>query len=182
MDKILFTRVRPVKAPQRANQHDAGIDFFLPTITDDMLKALKEVNPTDRGYFGYGNLNTEQSYLIIPPQQRILIPSGIKVWINPKNSALIAHNKSGISTKKGLDVLANVIDADYTGEVHISLFNTSEYDVVLESGSKIIQFIHTPVLLTEMVEVENKDYTQEVNKVGTDRGEGGFGSTDKKKK
>ena len=180
MDKILFTRTRAVKAPTRANIHDAGIDFFMPVVDDVMVEDLKKKNPQQ--YYYTGDENTENSYLVIPPHQRILIPSGIKVWINPKNTALIAFNKSGVSTKRGIDVLACVVDADYTGEVHLSLLNTSDDDVIFKSGDKVVQFIHTPILLTDMEEIDIDKYNQEVAKVGTDRGEGGFGSTDKKKK
>jgi hypothetical protein len=30
MSKVYFTKVRDVKTPNRANQHDAGTDFFVP--------------------------------------------------------------------------------------------------------------------------------------------------------
>ena len=30
---IEFTRIRDVKAPSRANSHDAGTDFFVPNYT-----------------------------------------------------------------------------------------------------------------------------------------------------
>lgn len=180
MDKILFTTVRHVKDPQRANQHDAGIDFFMPMIDEDLANALIEKNLP--GSYSVSQVGTENSSLILRPHQRVLIPSGVKVWINPKNSALIAHNKSGISTKFGLDVLACVVDADYTGEVHISLYNTSDNPVTLTYGQKIIQLVHTPIILSELEKVDGETYQAEVNKVGTDRGEGGFGSTDNKKK
>lgn len=180
MDKILFTTTRHVKDPQRANQHDAGIDFFMPMIDENLANALLEKNSVNA--YSVGQVGTENSYLIIKPHQRVLIPSGVKVWINPKESALIAQNKSGISTKLGLDVLACVVDADYTGEVHISLYNTSETSVTLTYGQKIIQLVHTPVILSTLEKVDQDTYKAEVEKVGTDRGEGGFGSTDKKKK
>lgn len=180
MEKILFTRTRAVKAPARANTHDAGIDFFMPVIDSEMSRALREKNPFQHYYTG--NEDTENSYLIIPAHQRVLIPSGVRVWIQPKDSALIAFNKSGVATKQGLDVLACVVDADYTGEIHLSFFNTSDEDVIIKSGDKVTQFIHTPILLSEMSEVEEAEYRAEVAKTGTDRGEGGFGSTDRKKK
>lgn len=180
MGKILFTRTRAVKAPARANTHDAGIDFFMPVIDDAMVGDLKKKNPQQ--YYYTGDENTENSYLIIPAHQRVLIPSGIRVWINPKDTALIAFNKSGVSTKQGIDVLACVVDADYTGEVHLSLLNTSDEDVIFKAGDKVTQFIHVPVILSEMAEVEESEYGSEVAKTGTDRGDGGFGSTDKKKK
>ena len=88
--------------------------------------------------------------LFLKPGQRILIPSGIKVWIENKQSALVAANKSGIATKRGLTFTAQVIDADYTGEIHIGLQNNSNRMVTLQSNDKIIQFLHTPIILSTM--------------------------------
>jgi dUTPase len=50
-----------------------------------------------------------------------MIPSGVKVWIMDKHTYLQATNKSGVASKFHLDVMANTIDADYQGEIHINL-------------------------------------------------------------
>ena len=67
-------------------------------------------------------------------------------------------NKSGIATKRGLTFTAQVIDADYTGEIHIGLQNNSNRMVTLQSNDKIIQFLHTPIILSTMEEVTNDSY------------------------
>lgn len=120
------------------------------------------------------NVKTEFK-ISIAPQHRILVPSGIKVWIEKKDSALIATNKSGIATKKGLVVGATTIDSDYTGEVHLSVVNTTDVYVDVICGEKLIQFIHTPVILSSLEEVDNDTYNNISTE--TDRGAGGFGST-----
>lgn len=113
--------------------------------------------------------------IVIPPHERILIPSGIRVWIEPKDSALIATNKSGVATKKGLVVGATTVDSEYTGEVHLSLINTNNYYIDVECGDKIVQFIHTPVILSQMTEITENEY-KEISS-NSSRGSGGFGST-----
>lgn len=166
--RIYFTKIRDVKIPQRANQHDAGIDFFIPYFTDEFLEDLTEKNPQL-------DIHIYQNQIAIPTNQRILIPSGIRVWIEDKNSALIANNKSGIATKKGLIFGASVVDADYTGEIHLSLINVSPHTQYIQEGEKIIQFIHTPIILSSLQEVSLQDYATLA--LHSDRGEGGFGST-----
>jgi dUTP pyrophosphatase len=108
----------------------------------------------------------------------ILIPSGIKVRL-PKGYALIAFNKSGIATKRGLDIGACVIDSDYLGEIHIHLTKTSRAkdmeNEMNKAGDKIAQFILVPIALPEAVEITNDEYE---NLGPTQRNAGGFGSTD----
>ena len=103
-----------------------------------------------------------------------MIPSGIKVWIHDKNTYLQATNKSGVASKFHLDVMANTIDADYQGEVHINLCNNVNTTIMLKGGQKIVQFIHKQYINTQWAEITNDEY----NAIGvTDRGEGGFNST-----
>ena len=112
--------------------------------------------------------------MTILPNGRVLIPSGIKTWMTP-GTALIAANKSGVASKKGLIFGAQVIDSDYAGEVHISVINTSNVPVTIKTGEKLIQFIHTPVLMTKPEEVDEYTFNSLHDK--SVRGEGGFGST-----
>ena len=112
------------------------------------------------------------NYIRVPKNSRILIPSGIKVNV-PKGYALIAFNKSGIATKKGLIVGACVVDNGYQGEVHISLINTTNNDVCIFQNQKIVQFILMPVANQKIDEVTLDQLYQNESH----RGQGGFGST-----
>ena len=38
--------------------------------------------------------------------------------------------------------MANTIDADYQGEVHINLCNNGNTDITVQTGQKLVQFIH----------------------------------------
>lgn len=170
---ILFTKVRDVKTPERGTPESAGIDFFMPEMDQKMIKDLLKKNEKSC-------IIVLKDSIIIPAGERILIPSGIKVWIENKETMLMAANKSGISTKHGLIFTAEVVDSDYTGEVHIGLYNTSHQMVTINPGDKLIQFIQVPVFLSKMIEVDNETYQKFVEFYGTQRGDGGFGSTDSK--
>ena len=143
-------------------------------IEEELISDIKDKNPDFSAYI------IKLGQLFLKPGQRILIPSGIKVWIENKQSALVAANKSGIATKRGLTFTAQIIDADYTGEIHIGLQNNSNRMVTLQSNDKIIQFLHTPIILSTMEEVTNDSYNDILESNIIDRGENGFGSTDKK--
>lgn len=81
--EIKFSKTKNVKSPTRGTSQSAGIDFFIP---DDWNDGLS---------------------LYMNPNSSVLIPSGIKVNV-PEGYALIAFNKSGIATKKNLQVGACV--------------------------------------------------------------------------
>lgn len=142
---LQFSKVRRVKEPTRGTPGSAGIDFFVP-------------------------LDLER--ITVQPQCRVLIPSGIKANV-PDGYALIAMNKSGVASKKGLDVLACVVDSDYQGEIHLSLVNTGRDLIFIDPGEKLVQFLLIPVEHCAVEEVELDKLFPAV----TDRGEGGFGST-----
>lgn len=169
MTEIKFLKVRDVKSPQRGTPEAAGIDFFVPNYDEQFIKDLKEKNPDI-------SIGVEENNfkIYLQPNTRVMIPSGIKTWM-PMASALIAANKSGVATKKGLIFGAQVVDSDYAGEVHISVINVSNKVQIIENGDKLIQFIHTPVLLSNLEPVDEDEFAKLHDK--SLRGEGGFGST-----
>ena len=140
-----FTRIRDVKSPTRANSTDAGIDFFIPNDFD------KE---------------------ILEPGEKILIPSGVRVNV-PEGYALVAFNKSGIATKRDLQVGACVVDHGYQGEVHIHVFNYGNDQQHLHAGDKIVQFVLLPLGDPAIEEVNEEELYTSISSRGT----GGFGSS-----
>jgi dUTPase len=188
MNRFRFTKVRDVEAPKRSNVGDAGLDFYTPRdLTFDQLvtanKNAENIFVTKEAT-GYGMVLVETdpetgfiTSLKLGPHARVLIPSGIRGLIEPQDSALIAANKSGKASKQSLLFTAEVIDSPYTGEIHIGICNTSSCSTDIELGSKLIQFIHTPIYLTTPEEISNSDYEAEAENWGT-RGSDGFGSTD----
>jgi dUTPase len=117
------------------------------------------------------------NYFPIMPFSRVNIPSGIYCQMAESSRALIAANKSGIASKHGLIFGAQVVDFEYQGEIHINVINTSSKVVRIYEDMKLIQFIETPIIISDIEEVDTLSslYCKE-----TSRADGGFGSTDKK--
>lgn len=188
--KIFFTKLGEVKSPVRAFPTSAGIDFFMPKIDEGLIKDLLHKNPRPFGNIkqGVNPENNAVTYeLIIYPGQRVIIPSRIKVWfMDDTPSALIAANKSGLASKKGIQFTAQVIDQEYSGEIHLGIMNTGDDLVSFKEGDKVIQFIHTPIFTSDLVELHNESYDWAVKEwesffsLGETRGSNGFGSTDSK--
>lgn len=147
MSEIGFVKTRDVRSPERGTSKAAGIDFFVPN--DFQTVSLK-------------------------PGERALIPSGIKVRV-PTGFALIFHNKSGVGSKLGLDRLAEVVDEDYTGEIHLNVVNTGNESVEITPGMKLLQGLIIPINYCMPTEFSSEE--ELYNDFDTERGSGGFGST-----
>jgi dUTP pyrophosphatase len=143
--EIKILKVREVNTPSRGTDESAGLDFYLPA----------------------------GETLVIPPHQKVLVPSGIKVSI-PKNHALIAFNKSGVAAKKGVIVGSCVVDSDYQGEIHLQLINTTNDVQLFYPNEKVTQFILLPIVLANPVIVNSES---DLWLKDSQRGSGGFGST-----
>ena len=108
----------------------------------------------------------------LTPHSRVLIPTGLYMAI-PFGYELQVRPRSGLALKEGLS-LANcvaTIDSDYRGEVGIIILNTSNEDRFIEDGERIAQILLKKVETWEWKEVKNLS--------NTERGEGGFGHTNK---
>jgi dUTP pyrophosphatase len=100
-----------------------------------------------------------------------MIPTGLAVAI-PDGHAGLVLPRSGLASKHGL-TLANapgLIDAGYRGEVIVAVVNLDrEQSVTIESGDRIAQLVI--VALPEVAPT----FVEELP--GSQRGEGGFGSS-----
>lgn len=130
-------------------------------------EALLPVRQTS-GSVGYDLHSTENN--MIEPFSRKLISTGLRVNIPRGMYGRIAP-RSSLAWKHSVDVGAGVIDNDYRGEVKVLLINTGKNPYEVKKGDRIAQLIFencsTPKL--EVVSEEELDIT--------DRGTGGFGST-----
>ena len=141
--KVKVMRLRKdIPLPQYRHQGDAGVD---------LLNAGEEIS--------------------LKPQERALIPTGIRVAV-PLGYELQIRPRSGLAINKGLTVLntPGTVDSTYRGEVKVIIFNTSPKESVeIKKGERIAQAVLKKVEPIEWEECEGLDETT--------RNEGGFGST-----
>jgi len=108
-------------------------------------------------------------------EEPVLIKTGLSVEV-PVGYEVQVRPKSGLALKKGLTVLNSpgTVDANYRGELGVILINHGKYIKVIQKGQKIAQIVVAQVERAEIEVVEDLS--------GTERGEGGFGSTGLKAK
>ncbi len=108
--------------------------------------------------------------IVLGPLERALVPTGIFIELPVGFEAQI-RPRSGLATKHGITVIntPGTVDADYRGELKVSLVNLSKEAFAIEPGERIAQMI---VSRHEHVEWEDVEVLSD-----TERGEGGWGST-----
>lgn len=110
-------------------------------------------------------------YLILPPGERALIPTGLILDI-PAGHNVRIHPRSGLSFKTGL-TLSNcegVIDEDYIEQLFVSMMNTSQKEVKIYHGDRIAQ-LEMIKTLPYSIDIITEKPKQKTNRSG------GFGST-----
>ena len=108
------------------------------------------------------------------PGARALVRLGFSVKL-PTGMELQVRPRSGLALKKGITVLNSpgTIDSDYTGEVGVILFNSTNDTFHFGPGDRIAQGV--------LARYETAQFEVVDELPTTERGQGGFGSTDLKK-
>lgn len=109
---------------------------------------------------------------VVEPQQRKLIKTGIKMEI-PYGYVGLIKPRSGLALKKGIMVMAGVVDPGYRGDIGVILYNSSDEPFSVQSGE--IAIAQMLFIFTQNIEPLIVDSLED-----SDRGELGFGSSDKK--
>lgn len=112
----------------------------------------------------------------LAPGERRLFSTGLKALI-PSGYWVKFHERSGLASKAGIQVLAGVIDNTYTGLWKVLLFNCSDTEVCISPGQAVAQFTIETVTLSSVMEVDPITFEQEEQL--RSRKDNGFGSTDK---
>lgn len=112
----------------------------------------------------------------IPFERNIEVKTGICFEIPPEYvGILFARSSYG---KKGITIHHGIIDCEYRGEIILYIRNTfrdeKNYaipEIVIKRGDKIAQIVFIPIPKVNLIQVDNLSES--------DRGEKGFGSSDK---
>ena len=99
--------------------------------------------------------------------QAVVIDTGVHVAI-PIGYVGMLKSKSGLNVKHDI-VGEGVVDANYTGSIHVKLYNHGTESYMIEKGDKISQLVIMPIITPELEPVDELDET--------DRGDKGLGSS-----
>lgn len=152
---------------EQLNSYTPKIDLKYKKLNPDAKDPFYNY-PSDSGFDLYATQTVS-----IAKFGRALIPTGLSFDIKDGYEIQV-RSKSGLAINQGLMVLNSpgTVDNGYTGEVQVIIFNTNDFMVTIEKGTKIGQAVLCPVANGKWVDLQ--ETTEEINK---DRNENGFGST-----
>ena len=109
----------------------------------------------------------------VPARGQLLVHTKLKISFPPGVYGRIA-SRSGLSLIHNIEVGAGVIDSDYQGEIMVILRNHSDIPYSFGTKKAIAQLILERNLIVPVKEIQDQVQTFG----STNRGNGGFGSTD----
>jgi len=136
----------------------------------NLEQALKKDFSLHRGTefsAGFDLFTATQDKFYLSSNEVVKVPTGISVEI-PENYFGLITLRSSVK-EFCLTNGVGIIDADYRGEIILSLRNLTSVVQILNPGMKIAQLLLVPVSMVKAAEV--------LSLTSTARGTGGFGST-----
>ena len=141
---------------------------------------VKRLRPTAQipsratdGSAGYDLHADLEQPLSIQPGEIKKVPTGIAIAIGDKSAVGLVYARSGLASKFGIAPIncVGVIDSDYRGELFVPLTNHGPEEYTIHPGDRIAQLVLAPIYTPALEEADSLDET--------DRGAGGFGSTNR---
>ena len=114
---------------------------------------------------------TSRVEITLQPGERALVPTGISIAL-PNGFAAFVHPRSGLALKHGVSIVntPGTVDAGFRGELKVILINHDrDTAITFHKGDRIAQLV--------IQKVEQAQFIDVAYLPGSDRGEGGFGST-----
>lgn len=109
--------------------------------------------------------------ITLPPHEVVKVPTGI-IMAMDSEYGMILKERSSLGSN-GIALRAGVIDSGYRGEVIICLENTTDKPINLDTTKAIAQ----GVLISNPLKVIEEYTADEIEAIDSERGNGGFGST-----
>ena len=148
----------------------------------------------------------EEDFMILPPHQATLIPTGLYSCVSD-DYVLLGRDRGSTGTK-GMRFASGVIDSSYRGEIFIPIVNETDREIVIAKSEEIFktlilaqnthqvslhdfQPIQTPryypyskaigqLLVVPVPKIEVKELTvEELQAIPSERGTGALGSSGK---
>lgn len=88
------------------------------------------------------------SPITIKAGETVLVGTGLAIYLADPNYVGLIMPRSGLGHKYGIVLgnLTGVIDADYQGELMVSIWNRSQTDFVLQPAERMAQYLVVPVM------------------------------------
>lgn len=115
---------------------------------------------------------------VIPAGGSAVVPNGLNLTIPDSESYwLQIQLRSSKGFKYSLIPHYGTVDAGYTGDLGVKIYNVGKEDVVIEEGERYAQIAVIKKPEYEIIELNDEEFNELKSK--QNRGDGGFGSSGK---
>lgn len=144
--------------------HKTHKDAVIPEIAYNGTSAAFDITATE---------NT-----LIPAGKYAIVPNGLNLTINEKDPYYMAVAlRSSMGFKKNLICHPGIIDAGYTGDLGVKIYNLGTEDILIEKGQKYAQITVHQKNSFKFVELNDEEFDK--FKASQLRADSGFGSSGK---
>lgn len=143
---------------------------FSRTVNIKVLKETEDAVLPTYAHFGDAGADLYANEEVdIQPNEVKIIKTGLKVEI-PDGYEMQVRPRSGMSTKTPVLGILGTVDSGYRGPLGVMLYNHGDIPYRVQKGDRIAQAVITPTYHGNFLISDSLSETE--------RGEGGFGSTD----
>lgn len=143
---------------------------FSRTVNIKVLKETEDAILPTYAHFGDAGADLYANEEVdIQPNEVKIVQTGLKVEI-PDGYEIQVRPRSGMSTKTPILGILGTVDSGYRGPLGVMLYNHGDIPYHIQKGERIAQAIISPTYHGNFLISESLSETE--------RGEGGFGSTD----
>ena len=132
---------------------------------------LPKANNSEIGTGDSGYDLTAVEDVLIPGNGSAVVPVGLTLAYIEKGYWFRIEPRSGLGFKHSLQPHLGVIDNGYRGDLGVKLYNFKSSSYTVKKGDRIAQFVVYPLIQPQC------EWADDV--VDSDRGDKGFGSSDK---
>lgn len=152
-----------------------NLEIEVKTLDKELYEKEGLPCPATEDSAGYDIRAAVKESLILEPGQSAKIPTGLAIDMKYRNLDFKLIPKSGLGTKNGVVLrnLTGLIDADYQGEISVTLVNTGSEPFEVKRGEWICQATFEICFHPKLKVVDSFSRV-------TARGTGGHGSTGRK--
>lgn len=158
--------------PKYSTELAAGFDIAViegATVQPDSIVGLRHSDSLDpNSSLVECEFNHKEAVRLQLKRHPVILRTGIAIQLQP-DEELEIRGRSGLGFKYDILPFNGTIDADYTGEIMVKVWNLGDQPFEVTQGMRIAQGVIKKVLRKEFVEVGELKLT--------DRGDGGFAST-----
>ena len=143
---------------------------FSRTVNIKVLKETEDAVLPTYAHFGDAGADLYANEEVdIQPNEVKIIQTGLKVEI-PNGYEIQVRPRSGMSTKTPILGILGTVDSGYRGSLGVMLYNHGDIPYRVQKGDRIAQAVIAPTYHGNFLISDSLSETE--------RGEGGFGSTD----